>query len=446
VNPTSSPEERLRAVRTRGATARSSRLEALRSSGARGGLVMTASMLLGGAMDYGVNVLSGRWLEPAEFGVFVAVTALLQVLLTLSLAIRMVVAFYTARITAHPGSNAQAGAFMRRALGWSWRWGLVAMVVMVVASVPLARALQVSEVGPLWVASAMVLMLCLREALYGALQGVQAFAGLGLVQLTQAVLRLLSAAALMWAGARATGAIAALPIGAIGALGLGLWWLRGYLREPGEASDVRVDWSYALTTVTGLALLGLLANLDALFVKHYFAPGVAGNYGTVVTFEKVALFLPLAVGLILFPKVAQRVAARRDTRPLLLVALGAALAPGLGVTCVYFLWPGLLVRTVFSHQYSDPGVVLGLASLAATLYAGIHIWLNYALSTGRRVFVVAMGAVMVGQAAGMFAFGRESLVGMAWVMVAGGIVGNIAGYLTTWTSPVRAPAVPAEGG
>ena len=58
---------------------------------------MAASMLLAGAMDYGVNVLSGRWLEPAEFGVFVAVTALLQVLLTLSLAIRMVVAFYTVR-------------------------------------------------------------------------------------------------------------------------------------------------------------------------------------------------------------------------------------------------------------------------------------------------------------------------------------------------------------
>lgn len=445
MSPPGSREERLDAVPA-GAVARPPRLGALRSAGARGGLVLAAAMLLGGAMDYGVNVLTGRWLEPADFGVFVAVTALLQVLHTLSLAIRMVVAFYTARIMAAPGSAARAGTFMRRVLGRSWRWGLVAMVAMAVASAPLARTLQVPELWPLWVASAMVLMLCLREALYGALQGVQAFAGLGLVQLTQATLRLLFAATLMWAGARATGAIAAHPLGAIGAIGLGLWWLRRYLREPGEASDVRVDWSYALTTVTGLALYGLLANLDALFVKHHFSPGVAGNYGTVVTFEKVSLFLPLAVGLVLFPKVAQRVAARRDTRPLLLLALAAALAPGLGVTCVYFLWPGPLVRTVFSHEYSDPGVVLGLASLAATLYAGIHIWLNYALSTGRRAFVVAMGAVLVGQAAGMFAFGRESLVGMAWAMVAGGLAGNIAGYLTTWAPPARATAVPAEGG
>ncbi len=76
--------------------------------------------------------------------------------------------------------------------------------------------------------------------------------------------------------------------------------------------------------------------------------------------------------------------------------------------------------------------MLGLASLAATLYAGIHIWLNYALSTGRRAFIVAMAAVLVGQAAGMIAFGRESLIGMAWAMVAGGLAGNLAGYLTTW--------------
>ncbi len=441
MNPTLSPEERLRAPSTGAAAVRSSRLAALRSAGARAGLVMAASMLLAGAMDYGVNVLAGRWLEPAEFGVFVAVTAVLQVLLTLSLAIRVVVAFYTAGITARPDSRAQAGAFMRRVASWSWRWGLVATAAMVVASAPLARLLQLPEVWPLWVASAMVFMLVLREALYGALQGVQAFSGLGFVQLAQATLRLLLAAGLMWAGARATGAIAAQPLGALGTIALGLWWLRGYLSEEGAASDVRVRWSYALTTVSGLALFGLLANLDALFVKHFFPPGVAGNYGTVVTFEKVSLFLPSAVGLIMFPKVAQRVAARRDPRPLLLLALGAALAPGLGVTGIYFLWPGLLVRTVFTTAYSDPGVVLGLASLAATLYAGIHIWLNYALSTGRRAFIVAMGAVLVGQAAGMVAFGRESLVGMAWAMVAGGVAGNVAGYLTTWAPGGRAEAV-----
>lgn len=418
----------------------------LRSSGARGGVVMAASMVLAGAMDYAVNVVAGRWLGPPEFGVFVSVTALMQVALTLTLAIRVVVAFHTAGITAQPGSASRAGAFMRRVARWSWRWGLLGAAALFAASEPLARLLQLPGPWPIRVASAMVLMLFLREGLHGALQGVQAFAALGFVQLVQATLRLPLAAGLMWAGAGATGAIAGAPLGAVGALALGVWWLRGYLSTTGgEASDVRVRWSYALATMCGLAVFGLLVNLDALFVKRFFPPDVAGDYGTVVTFEKVSLFLPSAVGLIMFPKVAHRAAAGRDARPLLLAALGAALAPGLAVTAVYATWPGPLVRTVFRPEYSDPGLVLGLVSLAATLYAGVHIWLNYALSTGRRAFIVALAAVLAGQGAGMFVLGRESLTGMALAMVAGGVAGNLAGYLTTWRQ--RTPAVtPPAGG
>jgi len=54
---------------------------------------MGVAMILAGALDYGVNVVAGRWLPPDEYGIFVSVTAIVQVLLLLSVGIRMVVAF-----------------------------------------------------------------------------------------------------------------------------------------------------------------------------------------------------------------------------------------------------------------------------------------------------------------------------------------------------------------
>ena len=57
-------------------------------------------MVLAGGLDYAVNVLAGRWLLPVEFGIFVCVAAILQVLTYLAISIRNVVAFYTAELSA----------------------------------------------------------------------------------------------------------------------------------------------------------------------------------------------------------------------------------------------------------------------------------------------------------------------------------------------------------
>jgi len=152
----------------------------------------------------------------------------------------------------------------------------------------------------------------------------------------------------------------------------------------------------------------------------------------VVTLAKISLFVPLAVGIILLPEAVQRQATGRDPRPILLLSLAGALAPGLFLTVFYFLFPGYVVKFIFTDAYANPGIVLGLASLAASLYAGLNIWLNYALSLERPAFIYALVGVLVGQAAGMFLFGRESLVHMALVMVSAGALGNLAGFFTGW--------------
>jgi Na+/melibiose symporter-like transporter len=103
-----------------------------------------------------------------------------------------------------------------------------------------------------------------------------------------------------------------------------------------------------------------------------------------------------------------------------------------------------LVKIVFTGAYSDPGIVLGLASLAASLYAGLFIWLNYALSLERPTFVFALIGVVAWQGVGIFLFGRENLVYMTLVMVSAGVVGNLAGFVITWSAVPTAKAVGSE--
>jgi O-antigen/teichoic acid export membrane protein len=195
-----------------------------------------------------------------------------------------------------------------------------------------------------------------------------------------------------------------------------------------------VSRAYSAWTVAGLALFGLLTNLDALFVKLAYDPRTAGDYATVITFEKMSLFVPCAISFVLFPKATQRTAAGRDARPILLLALGATLAPGLLLTAVYALAPGAVVRAVFGGAYADPGPLLALGSLAGTLHAGANVWLNYAFSTGRTRNVLLLLGVVLAETAGLALLGG-SLLPMALVAAAAAFLANVGGWLIAFRAP-----------
>jgi O-antigen/teichoic acid export membrane protein len=410
-----------------------------RSNLARHGIILTSAMVLTGALDYAVNLVVGRWLEPVEFGVFISVMAVVQLVTLLGISIRMVVAFHVAEITAGTDFWPGIADFVQGAWRWAWRWGAIATAVGALATPLIASALMLPAYAPLLAVAPLLLLLFLRETAFGALQGIQAFGRLGAAQVVQAVLRLGLTFVLLWMVRGVTWAVMAQPLAAVACIALTLWWLQPQFMYPSDARLRTVSWPYAVSTVLGLGVFGLMSNADALLVRRLFDGRVAGDYGPVVTLAKISLFLPWAIGLVIFPKVARRRASGRDARPLLLFGLGAALAPGLALTGIYLVVPGGLVTLLFGAAYADPGIVLALASLAATLFAGVHIWINYALSLERKGYIYVLAVLVLWQFAGMLIIGRRGLVPMVLVNLAASLAGNVAGYLTTRSpSPLTA--------
>ena len=400
----------------------------------RHGLILGLGLVLGGGLDYFTNIVAGRWLAPVQYGIFISINAILQILALLAITIRIVVGFYTAELGAQPSSAAQMGSLLRRAWAWAWKWGLIGMAIMAACAPWLATQLRLPNCWPIWAGSLTVLTLFLRETTTGAFQGTLRFAEMGLLQAFRALLRILLTAVFLAMGGRAGAAILAWPLSCITGSWLAIRRLRPLLRQGEAAVGRSISWRYSTNTLLGLAAFGILTNLDAIFVKRFFSPEVAGNYGPVVTMAKISLYIPTAIGILLFPKVKYRQTVGRDSRPILWLALAAALAPGLGLTLLCFAFPHQVVARLFSGAYGNPGIVLGLANLAATVYSGLNIWLNYALSLERQVFVYILMGLVLCQAGGMVIFGRENLIKMTLVMVAAGLLGNLAGLAATWSA------------
>ncbi|MCB8934596.1 MAG: hypothetical protein H6663_03955 [Candidatus Promineofilum sp.] len=409
----------------------------LTSSALQSGFLAVA-MIAAGSFDYAVNILAGRRLVPMEFSVFVTVTAILQVMVQATNVIRNVVAFYTAESTVSTDASARVGMVLRRSWHWAWRWGMIATVALALAGPVLARFLRIDSPWPLWAAALALLLLFLRPVTDGTLQGVQHFWGLGWVQILQSIGRLAFTALLIGLGGQAAGVILALPLGSTLALALALLLLRSYFRAPPSTMPRPISRKYALTTLAGLLAFALMVNVDPILVRRLFGDAIAEAYAPIVTLGKMNLFIPLGIGLVLFPKATQRQAAGRDSRPVLLLALAATLLPGLAFTLLYWIVPGRIVHTIFGEAYAAPGVVLALVGLATTLYAGVNIWLNYALSLERHSYIYALAAIVAGQIGAMLLF-HARLESIALIMILTGITANLAGLLTTFRKPLSFP-------
>lgn len=409
----------------------------LTSSALQSGFLAVA-MIAAGSFDYAVNILAGRRLVPMEFSVFVTVTAILQVMVQATNVIRNVVAFYTAESTVSTDASARVGMVLRRSWHWAWRWGMIATVALALAGPVLARFLRIDSPWPLWAAALALLLLFLRPVTDGTLQGVQHFWGLGWVQILQSIGRLAFTALLIGLGGQAAGVILALPLGSTLALALALLLLRSYFRALPSTMPRPISRKYALTTLAGLLAFALMVNVDPILVRRLFGDAIAEAYAPIVTLGKMNLFIPLGIGLVLFPKATQRQAAGRDSRPVLLLALAATLLPGLAFTLLYWIVPGRIVHTIFGEAYAAPGVVLALVGLATTLYAGVNIWLNYALSLERHSYIYALAAIVAGQIGAMLLF-HARLESIALIMILTGITANLAGLLTTFRKPLSFP-------
>jgi O-antigen/teichoic acid export membrane protein len=408
----------------------------LASTGTKHGLIMTGATIIAGGFDYVTNVLIGRGLGPADFLIFVTVTAVLQLMVHGANVIRNVVAFYTAELSVKSDPMPQTGQFLRRSWRWAWRWGGLALVGLALLAPILSRLLKIESTWPLWAGTPVLFLLFLRPVTDGTLQGRQQFLGLGGVQIVQALLRVILAPFLIWLGLRATGAILSLPLAMVGALFLALWLLRelfrigGQVNNSGTAVVPPVSWRYSTDTLLGFMAFALLINMDAIVVNNLFPSAVAGSYGPVVTLGKINLFISTGVGMVLFPKVAQRRALGQNPRSVLLMALAAALLPGILLTSLYFFFSRPIVQFIFTAAYPDPGLALGMAGLATTFYAGVNIWLNYALSAAKRPYIFTLVVVVIFQAVGIGVF-HDSLLAMTAVMVVMGLAGNLAGIIVS---------------
>ena len=391
-----------------------------------GGVAAAVGTTLANVLSYGLSLAGARLLHPTEYGVLIALLAVTIVASVPALALQAVVAVRVVRAPAAGRDRVAA-----QSLGLGLAAGAVLVVAGLVAAPLLERFLRLPGPGAaVWVAVA-VGAITVLGVLQGIAQGRQDFHRLAAILVGYAGARLAGGVVGLLLTRTVTGTLAGVAAGIFVGAAAG-WVLTGRPRP------ARGGWRAGELLVASQALAGLylLTNLDPVLARHYLPAAAAGLYGAGAVLAKAAFFLPQAVVLVLFPRLA---AEPRPGRTLWL-GLGALAGLGLVLTAVTKLAGGLAVTAIGGDAYRELAGDAWLFVAVGSALVIVQLLLYAQLTAARATGTLAVWAVVAVEAVLVATVAHGSITAVVGAALATAVGATVLGLLWTLRATRATPA------
>ncbi|HNL51239.1 MAG TPA: hypothetical protein PKL68_04720 [Actinomycetota bacterium] len=316
-----------------------------------GGLLVAVALGVGQLLAYAQTLVAARTLDPAQFGAFQALLALLLIGNTIALATQAVTARHI--VASDPVHRADETAA-------AWRTTIQAAALTaafwLVISPLIGWALRLDSPATYLLLALTFFPLTVMGGALGIAQGHETHARLASVYLAVGVPKALVTIAALVAVATLTAGIFGLAAGC--AVGAVLCWLlvRGQFR----GGVARHSTMLREIPAAGYALLALFAltNLDIVLGRVFLTPEQAGQYGVGIIVAKVVTWLPQFVAVMAY---ARMVDARRGRTTL----VGLGIVAVIGVACMIAIWlaPELVLSVIAGPEYASMASLLPLFAL-----------------------------------------------------------------------------------
>ncbi|MEH3156693.1 MAG: polysaccharide biosynthesis protein [Gordonia paraffinivorans] len=394
------------------------------SAAASGSLVSSVGQVAVGSMvanvcAYFVHLPASRWLSPDQYGEFAVLLQATLVLGVPALAIQAV----TAR-------EVVAGRSTRSLV----RLGAVtAVAVAVLAAIAVWPFMTIAHTGVLATAAAFTVapLLVLISVGQGILQGHQHFRALAWVIGLVGVARTMPPLVALALGGQAASALAATMVGAIAAVGLVATQVRSLVVDGDDGGLARLSARSVMHASQVQLVLVTATSVDLLLSRVVLSENDSGVYALGTVAAKVAYWLPQAVGLVVFPRLADAQRSASALRGAVLVLLGLSALTSVGAAI-----GGPLVPIVIGDDYRPVAGLLWLFAIGGGAMAVLQVALLAAIARSRTRVAAIPWAVLVVEVVVILTV-AHSVVGLATIAAVCAVVSAAAATVATMRLPVR---------
>ena len=360
----------------------------------QGGSLLAIGMMAANGGNYLLNLLLGRWLEPAEFADANLMVTLMLLVTAIAVALQLVAARY-AGIHQARGTDDRADAMAAWLARLATRAGVALAVVLAAPAVWWAEVFNTGSAWPFVILAAGMPAYLVQAVGRGVMQGRLDFARLASTFVVEMVVRVSAGLALVALGFGVNGATLGLSLSFVATWGL-VRWMQPIDGRPeltvAEFGDLRTYVTPVLVLLLGQIVIN---NGDVMIVKSTFDGETAGVYAAIALIGRAVFFLSWSAVTTLFPAVAQRSETDEESTGLLIGGVAVVGAACGSMVLLARLFGDVFLSGVFGDEYAGVDSLLVGYAIATSMFAVANLLVTFQLSAGhhRESNLLLAGAV-----------------------------------------------------
>ena len=354
------------------------------------------STIIVNAGNYGINLVLGRVLGPAEFAEASILATAVLMLSFIAVGFQLTAAKYSATFQAE-GNNKKLSTLINWLSHRSYVLGIGLTVILILTSYAIKEFLHFKSIIPL-----ILVMVCIPIYFHlsvsrGFLQGVEKFKRLAFTYISEMAVRLAVTFALVFIVIKMQGGWTSEAI----ALGFLASFIATYFVSKQKKKNTRdklqkqdLSLIYKFVFVIGIYEFSqiLINNSDIILVKHYFENEEAGLYAALALIGRVVFFATWTIVTLLFPKVIQKEKKGEKHSHLFWGSLLVVGGIGCSIIITCFVLDEFIIELLFGGAYLSVAPLLWKYAIATTLFACANVFAYYFMSLNK-YFPVALSVI-----------------------------------------------------
>lgn len=358
---------------------------------ARASGLMFVSTIAGGMLGYVFQVLMGRLLSIADYGLFATLMALLSVIVIPFNSLNMVVTRKASSYRAKNQPERLAAIFW-----WVNKRVLWVAVILIACFSPFAPFMRdyfnLGSLIPVMIFLAMTVAVFFVPVNIALLQAQQNFHWLAINAVSGQGFRVIFCVILVLAGFGLNGALMGIVLALVASWLMTFYPLRHAVALPVGAGRAggHLTFRGAVPVLIANLAFAVMTQLDMLLVNYHFNPEQAGLYAAASILGKAVMYLPGAIVMALFPMVAENDSREQSSAHLFYNAMALTVGLSGAGALFYFFFADTVMPLLYGQKYQSAAELLryyGFAMFPMTLVMVAEYFL---IAKGRVIFAYIM--------------------------------------------------------
>lgn len=357
-------------------------------------LILFIATVLAGGCNYIYQIIMGRSLGASLYSELAAVISIFLIVSIPTQTVSTMLVRYVSKLHAE-GKDPEVTWLVRTFTVYVSIIALV-MVVGVFFAIPfLMSFLNLTSDGPLLILTAGLFFTMLYPIGIGTAQGLQRFKMVGISNIIGPVGKLFFGVFFVILGYGVSGAFGGVVVGSGMVLIISYFSVRDVFRGEKRKFNIAELRRYLIPVTVAVLCFTVLTNIDTFLARHYLSEIDAGLYSAASMLGKIILFLPGAIGAVMFPKISKAHAQGEGTYAIMRKSILWTLAISIVVAAVYAIAPGFVIQLLYGSTYVDAASTLAVLGVAMTLFGLATLFMNYGLATDSYALIVILASFTI---------------------------------------------------